>query len=962
MEIPTTKKGQMNTKNSDIAIIGMAGKFPGADNITQFWEHICQGKESIFELSDQELREAGVPEAHLRDSNYVKSAPILADIDKFDRAFFKISPIEAELMDPQIRLMLQCAWHTLEDAGYATKDAQNIGVFAGAGGVTTNYYSSFINQAVEFDKSTAGPTHLGNDKDFLSTYISYKLNLTGPSMTIQTACSTSLVALHNAMMSVLQGECKMALAGGVSIRVPHIQGYHYRQGHIFSKSGYVKTFDANADGVVFGSGLGLVLVKRLQDAIQDQDHIYAVIKGSAIVNDGKGKLSYAASSAKGQISCVKNALAKSDVSADTIGFIESHGTGTYTGDPEEVKALSVAFKTQTTKKNYCALGALKSNVGHLEAASGIAALIKTVLVLRDGIIPPTLHFKEPNPRIKFSNTPFFVNAELKKWEHPSHPRRAGVNNLGIGGTNAFFILEEYQNKKTVPTATNQTLIVPLSAKTENSLRGYAAQLAEFIDLSIKQKKELDIKELAYTLQIGRSQMEQRVVFMVSSLSELKKGLDLFLADKADKCYMTAVGDDRKYSYVPDQDEDSHQLIATLMESKQWSKLAALWLSTPINWNELYTGQRPQRISLPTYVFEKERFWIQGQQASQKEVLHPLVHSNTSDFDQQSYSSVFSGNEFFLKDHQVKIDPSKHQSVLPGVAYLEMVRAAVRFSLPEWDSSKIMELYDVLWLKPFIVDCPKQLDIRLLENEHRDRIDFEIYSLGNKNENQSDETLHCQGRVGFGLKPVDAKRDLDQLKTAMDKDSIMATEYYKILAKTGLNYGPSHRGVTNILFGKGELLAQLSLPSLPEIMPDKKDTNSYVLHPSIMDSALQSSLGLISDLDHPLSTPSLPFVLEKLQLIAPCTNDMVAWIRYGESSGDNAKLVKLDIDICDMDGTICIKMLGFSSRTPKIVDSKHVKEDLDTQLMHENFDEAYYMNLIDRFLNKEISIDEILKMA
>ena len=419
----------MSLKDDDIAVIGMSGRFPGANSVAEFWENLCAKKDGIRTLSDAALRAAGIAERDIVDSSYVKASAMLDDIEMFDAGFFKVSPLEAEILDPQVRLLLQCAWETLEDAGHATKEAQNIGVFAGAGGVTTSYFSNFVNVNERFEKITASPAQLGNDKDFLATYISYKLNLTGPSMTVQTACSTSLVALHQARSSLLNGECDMALAGGVTVRVPHGQGYRHREGYIFSKSGRVRAFDESADGVVFGSGLGLVLIRKLSDAIRDGDHIHAVIKGSAIVNDGKGKMSYAASSARGQIACVRAALKSAAVKADAIGFVEAHGTGTAMGDPEEVKALSQVFKEHTDRKAYCALGAVKTNVGHSEAAAGITGFIKAVLTVKHGLIPPTVHYARPNPRIKFENTPFFINGELRQWDECERPRVAAVNSL-----------------------------------------------------------------------------------------------------------------------------------------------------------------------------------------------------------------------------------------------------------------------------------------------------------------------------------------------------------------------------------------------------------------------------------------------------------------------------------------------------------------------------------------------------
>ena len=454
--------------------------------------------------------------------------------------FFKIPPVEAELMDPQIRLLLQCAWETLEDAGHATKSPQNIGVFTGMGGISTNYYSNFINVNNQLEKTTASPTHLGNDKDYLSTYISYKLNLTGPSMTIQTACSTSLVTVHQACMSLFNNECDMALAGGANIRIPHIQGYHYKKEHIFSKTGHIRSFDENADGVVFGSGYGLVLLKKLENAIEDRNHIYAIIKGTAISNDGKDKISYAAASLKGQQRCIDAALKKAHVDAATIGFVESHGTGTYMGDPIEIAALTKAFSqnTQDTDaKSYCALGAVKANIGHLDAASGIAGFIKAVLTVYHGVIPPIVNYNKPNPRIKFESVPFYVNNTLTRWKNGNQLRRAGVNSVGIGGTNAFTVLEQHvaetSSVERHVMKPSDHVIVPLSAKTKTSLLRCVQNLCNYIATPAGVREDIDITDLSYTLQAGREAMEYRVAFVVSSMVELRDSLVSFTEGKQD---------------------------------------------------------------------------------------------------------------------------------------------------------------------------------------------------------------------------------------------------------------------------------------------------------------------------------------------------------------------------------------------------------------------------------------------
>ncbi|MES2824534.1 MAG: SDR family NAD(P)-dependent oxidoreductase [Pseudomonadota bacterium] len=919
----------MNTKFNNIAIIGMAGNFPGAASISQFWENICEGRESIYSFSDSELKSAGVSEAEIKDSAYVKASPILADIDKFDPAFFKISPVEAELMDPQLRLFLQCAWETLEDAGHATRRAQNIGVFAGSGGVTTSYFSNFVNVNSHFEKITASPTHLGNDKDFLATYISYKLNLTGPSMTIQTACSTSLVALHQACSSVLNGECDMALAGGVTIRVPHIQGYQYSEGYIFSKSGHIKTFDEAADGVVFGSGLGLVLIKKLDDAIRDKNHIYAVVKGSAISNDGKEKMSYAAASAKGQIACISNALNKAQVDASTIGFVEAHGTGTFMGDPEEVKALSLAFKAQTDKKSYCALGAVKTNVGHLEAAAGITGFIKAVLALHHKKIPPTLHFNKSNPRIKFDNTPFFVNNTLVEWNASDTPRRAAVNSLGVGGTNAFVVLEEYiAAEKSVEKRVITPVIVPISAKTKISLQHYVQKLADFIATATELKREVNIADLAYSLQIGRDAMEYRVAFVASSIAELSTYLNLFLAgagDTSPNVFVEQKPENKKSTELFENREYLTEVTAKWIDQQQWGDLAELWVNgIDPDWQKLYSegllgDAQTQRISLPTYIFAKDRYWIESGQINSPATtphLHPLLHTNTSDLIQQSYSSTFNGEEFFLNDHQVNTDGDRLQKILPGVAYLEMARAAVEQASPKQHESSTLELHNVVWVQPIVVTESKQVTIALFVNNDQHRssatsdnnqfIDFEIYS-----QDLDKEIVHCQGQAIYSFHPTPEKLDIAQLKLQMERDRFAAESLYASFTKLGLNYGAALQGITAVYLGEQQLLAQLNLPTAVETSP--AGGHDYCLHPTLMDSALQATIGLLADLNNLPNTPALPFALDFLRVLSACTPKMFAWVRYSAASRAEDKIVKLDIDLCDQNGNICIQMRGYSSR-------------------------------------------------
>ncbi len=502
-----------------IAIIGMAGRFPTAKNITEFWHNLCNGVESISQFSDEELIAAGVDPSLLNNSNYVKAGAVLEDIDLFDAGFFGFNPKEAEMTDPQHRLFLECAWEALENAGYDSQKCESrIGVYAGA---SLNNYLPF-----NLNRDQIGSAHtfqklIGNDKDFLATRVSYKLNLTGPSITIQTACSTSLVATALACQSLLNYQCDMALAGGASIRVPQKTGYLHQEGGILSPDGHCRAFDAQAGGTIIGNGVGVVLLKRLSDALADGDRIYAVIKGSAINNDGSGKVGYTAPSVSGQAEAIAEAIAFAEVEPETISYIETHGTGTNLGDPIEISALTNAFRAGTQKKGFCAVGSVKTNIGHLDAAAGVTGLIKTALALQHKLIPPSLNFEKPNPEIDFANSPFYVNTKLTEWNPTSTPRRAGVSSLGIGGTNAHVILEEAPVVRREQKQGRDYHLLVLSAKTDSALEKATKNLAQHL----KQHPDLDLADVAYTLQVGRGVFNYRRMVLCQSTEEVIAALE-----------------------------------------------------------------------------------------------------------------------------------------------------------------------------------------------------------------------------------------------------------------------------------------------------------------------------------------------------------------------------------------------------------------------------------------------------
>ena len=507
-----------------VAIVGIACRFPGAANHSAFWQNLCEGVESISALSDEELLSAGVPGPVLRDSSYVKTASLLPDMDRFDAAFFEYSPEEARLMDPQQRLLLEVAWEAFEDAGQpAGRSPQPIGVFTGLGGVVTSYLVDRLPFSADLPGYTGSLTHLGNDKDFSSTRISYKLNLTGPSINVQTACSTSLVAVHLACQAILAGECDMALAGAATVRVPQRVGYMSVKGGILSPDGHCRAFDVDAKGTIFGSGVGAVLLKDLADAIADGNHIYAVIRGSAINNDGAEKMSYTASSVAGQARAMVEAMQVSAVSPDDIAYVECHGTGTVVGDPLEIDALTRAFRTGTERNGFCAIASVKTNIGHLEQTAGLAALIKAALALKNGKIPPSLNFRSPNPKIDFAASPFFVNTQCRDWPAGDRPRFAAVNSLGLGGTNAFVVLEQ---APAVPATAREpdVALFTLSAKTSAALHASIERHLRWLP-----HEQAPLSEICSTSSAGRMHFPVRFAAVVGSKEQLQEALASQLA-------------------------------------------------------------------------------------------------------------------------------------------------------------------------------------------------------------------------------------------------------------------------------------------------------------------------------------------------------------------------------------------------------------------------------------------------
>lgn len=503
-----------------IAVIGMAGRFPGASNVDRFWRNLKDGVESIRPFTEDELAASGVDDTTRNDPRFVNAGAPMPEADRFDAAFFGINAREAEIMDPQHRALLETAWEALEDAGYdPERSPGSVGVFAGVGPNT--YFERNLATRPDMLKLLGRySVLLGSEKEYAVTRVSFKLNLTGPSVSVGTACSTSGVAIHMACQSLLNGECDMALGGGGRVTAPLASGYLYEEGGIPSPDGHCRAFDAQARGTVGGNGVGLVVLKRLEEAVEDGDHIYAVIRGSAINNDGALKVGFTAPSIQGQAAVISEALALADVDPDTIGYVEAHGTGTSLGDPIEIAALTQAYRHWTDRKGYCAIGSVKTNIGHLDAGAGVAGVIKAVLAVKHGLIPPSLHFRQPNPEIDFSNSPFHVNTELSRWREGSTPRRAAVSSFGLGGTNVHIVLEEAPPVERSGASRPYQLLV-LSARSDAALTQATRSLAD----DLRQKPDAQLADVAYTLQIGRRAFEKRRILACQDVKDALSALD-----------------------------------------------------------------------------------------------------------------------------------------------------------------------------------------------------------------------------------------------------------------------------------------------------------------------------------------------------------------------------------------------------------------------------------------------------
>jgi acyl transferase domain-containing protein len=950
---------------AQIAVIGMAGQFPGAKNIEEFWQNIASGRDCIVPVGSERwdlnsYYQAGKAVAGKTNSCWLGA---LEEYDRFDPLFFNLSPAEAEAMDPQQRLFLQACWHGIEHAGYDARQlsGSQCGVFVGC--ASGDYHQSSAQQRL----SAQGFTGAANS--ILAARISYFLNLQGPSLAIDTACSSSLVAIAQACDNLRYGGIDLALAGGVYVMGGPEMHIRTAQAGMLSGQGHCYAFDHRANGFVPGEAVGVVVLKRLADAQRDGDTIYGVIRGWGVNQDGKTN-GITAPNPVAQTRLQQQVYGRYGIDPQNIQLIEAHGTGTQLGDPIEVQGLKEAFGKYTRKQEYCALGSVKSNIGHCLTAAGVSGFIKLVLALRQRQLPPTIHFERLNEHIELQGSPFYINTRLREWECGAAERRqAAVSSFGFSGTNAHVVVEEYVAGPAGAAGPvemlkqNGAVVVPLSARTPERLRQRAQDLLEFIRAA---GPGLSLIELAYTLQVGRVAMEERAGFLADSLQQLAAQLQAYLAGERhiEGMVQGQVRKDKENIAFITQDADVQEsIVARWVARRELLKLAQLWArGLELDWSRLYGELKPRRIGVPTYPFAKERYWIGSdadpqsdhQTSPQAAALHPLLHLNVSDLETQAYRSTFTGEESFLTDHRVRTDGDAAQKMLPGVACLEMVRAAVADALKSWPG--FLEIHDTVWMSPVVVADRKSIFISLAAQQDRGSgapLDYRIYGR-----DCGQETVHCRGHITFNTQASPSRIDIARIREHMSAGELGPEEIYAAFERTGLHYGPAHRGITTIYRGDGQSLAQLRLPPVVE-----SSEQEYLLHPSIMDSAVQALIGLTADLRQLVDKPFVPFALQYLHVVAGCGRDMWAWVRNSPGTPSGHDVTSVDIDVCDEEGNVCVVMRGLAGRILQKPASmpRGTVDALVEHVVPVTFDSSFYQTLIDRLVSKEISIEEAIRL-
>lgn len=870
----------MRADCGDLAIVGMAGRYPKADSLAQFWDNLRQGRDCIGDLPAERLarraRGAGLREYR---------GGFIDAVDKFDSLFFNISPREAEMLDPQERLFLEVAWEAIEDAGYYPEvlggddGRREVGVFVGA--VWAMY------QILGVEEKLAG--HGVNPNSFLwsvANRVSYWMNLRGPSLTVDTACSSSLTALHLACEAIRNGDCRSAIVGGVNLDLHQHKFDINWAGGALSPDGLCRTFGAGANGYVAGEGIGAIFIKPLRDALRDRDQVYGVIKGVS-VNHGGRTSGYTVPNPKAQGELVAAALARAGVEPASIGYIEAHGTGTELGDPVEIAGLDYAFGADAVARQACPIGSVKTNIGHLEAAAGLVGVSKVLLQMKHRELVPSLHSAALNPLIDFAGSAFYVQQELQTWQpqrigERTLPLRAGVSSFGAGGANAHVVLEQHVVEADEPAQAGDAgpLLFPLSARTPEQLREMAARLHAHLQRDTAAPR---LSDIAFTLQNGRKSFEHRLVVLAASAERLRSGLAAFLAATADADVLTGNAKNAEGITKLLSQKEKEQFVELLRGSRDPHKLAQLWLDGLLSDCRGF-GQGGRRVSLPTYPFADKRHWLAGGDAAAPlragARLHPLLDSNESTFQRQLFKKTFRADEFVLRDHVVS-----GIATLPGTAYLDPARKAGEIAA----GRRVRCIRNVTWASPLTVDGAGATEAWVELKPSGDSALFEVFG----EDGNGAKRLYAQGRLVYAdssetAAAADEYIDLAAIR-ARCAPVARADQAYPLFASVGMQYGPSFQVLREVAKNDEEVLGLLELPAVRG-----GDFDQFQLHPCLLDAAMQA--GIAAQLGGGPGEMKVPYSLGEVELLHPLTRVCYSYVtrqpgaRAGGVSRDDVAIV------------------------------------------------------------------------
>lgn len=915
---------QAAESEDDIAVIGLSGRYPGAKNVDEFWANLSAGVDGVTEipLSRWDYNEHYSPERGPKDKVYSKWGGFIDDIDKFDSQYFNISPREAELLDPQERLFLQTAWECLSDASYSRNalSKANVGVYVG---VMWGQYQFIETTAKQHESGWPMALHSS-----VANRVSFYFNFNGPSVALDTMCSSSLTALHIACQAIRSGDCKMAIAGGVNLIVHPMKYYQLGQSQFLSSDGRCRAFGEGGDGYVPGEGMGAVLLKPLQQAIADGDQIYGVIKATAINHGGKTS-GFTVPNQAAQSNVVSTAFQRAGWSPESLDYIEAHGTGTMLGDPIEISGLTKAFSRISAEMSQgavskplagsCRIGSVKSNIGHLESAAGIAGLTKVLLQMRHRKMVPSLHSATFNSKINFEASPFRVVRALEDWNTtPGNTRRAGLSAFGAGGSNAHVLIEEAPALAPIAAPSGEPRLFVLSADSEERLALYVERMITFLGKVTREPATAPrFDSLAFSSLIGRDAMTERLAIVANSLGDLLGQLEQYRHEgSANQLFRgRIVGSNDRLDTILDS-KQLDELVTGLVQERQLSRLARLWTTTlDVNWElhakALFASNTAagavRRVSFPPLPLIMRSHWLElpTEQNKQGRVksLHPLLDENTSTLSQQRFAKKLTGRETYLRDHV--IDSGEARVILPGSAYLEMVRAAGQLAIEdEWTVGAVRNL---MWMTPVEVEgAPVDVEVNLV-HQGGDHVNVVVRNL-------STDAMSVEAELVYHSKEeeiADEWIDLEALRNSGKREDDHAA-FYSEFADMGFAYGPSYQVTRERYRFADSALSYLCLPDSAAASAD-----DFYLHPSLVDGALRTCLAVgLEPAEY--STPIVPFFLGELEFRHPLGKECYAYVTPAQSltpgEDQNSNVQKHDITLLDINGRVLARLKDFAART------------------------------------------------